>query len=378
MSIVSLVRAENYNNIDLVVKKAVDLLGGIDSFVKKDAKVFIKLNCVAPSTKDTGIITRPDVLEAVIKLVKTQTDDITIGDNPAVKDVSIILKKNECYDLIEKYNLKLINGKDQIIIENPNPHIYSNFEVSRDFTSCDVLINLPKVKTHTLTYMTCAEKNFFGLIFGLKKASWHVKASNPLEFGEALNDLYGAFLNVMKGKTILNIADGIIGLDGEGPSTGGFAHNANAILASTDAVSLDMVACRLVKLDERKLFVTNIANERGYGDSKNITIVGNSLDDFSDVAFKGPKDTVSSFGLRLIRHKFFRNLLLEHPKIDHNKCIKCGECAKICPPHTMQIKKGEYPHLKTNKCIRCWCCAEVCPQNAINKSKRPIIGRIVF
>ena len=166
MSIVSLVRAENYDNIDNDIKKAVDLLGGIESFVKKDAKVFIKLNCVAPSTKETGIITRPDVLEAVIKLVKTQTDDIMIGDNPAVKDVSVILKKNGCFELIEKYNLKLINGKDQIVIENPNPHIYSKFEVSKDFTTCDVLINLPKVKTHTLTYMTCAEKNFFGLIYG--------------------------------------------------------------------------------------------------------------------------------------------------------------------------------------------------------------------
>ena len=74
----------------------------------------------------------------------------------------------------------------------------------------------------------------------------------------------------------------------------------------------------------------------------------------------------------------FRNLLLEHPVIDKDKCIKCGECAKICPPHTMQIKPKEFPKLKAKTCIRCWCCAEVCPQNAIEKSKRPIIGRIVF
>ena len=378
MSKVAIIRADNYDNIELDIKKVVDLLGGIESFVKRDSKVFIKLNCVAPSTKETGIITRPDVLEAVIKLVKTQTDDITIGDNPAIKDVTGILKKNGCYELLEKYNLKLINGKDEITIYNHNPHIYSEFQVSKDFVACDTLINLPKVKTHTLTYMTCAEKNYFGLVYGLQKAGWHVKASNPLEFGEALNDLYGAFLEAMKDKIVLNIADGIIGLDGDGPSTGGFPHNANALLASTDAVSLDMVACKLVKLDTGKIFVTNIASERGYGDTKDIEIVGASLDDFSDVQFQGPKETLSSFGLRLLKKKFFRNLLLEHPKIDHNKCIRCGECAKICPPHTMQIKKGEFPHLNSNKCIRCWCCAEVCPQNAIVKSKRPLIGRIIF
>ena len=71
-------------------------------------------------------------------------------------------------------------------------------------------------------------------------------------------------------------------------------------------------------------------------------------------------------------------MLLEHPQIDINKCIKCGQCATICPVKTMQIEKGKYPHLKSNICIRCWCCAEVCPQNAIYKSKRPLLGRIIL
>lgn len=376
MSKVSLVRVESYNDIEQKIKEAIDLLGGISNFVKKDAKVFIKLNLIGPFGKDTGITTRPDVLESVIKLVKTQTDDITIGDNPAAKDVTFVLKKNGCFDLIEKYNLKLIDGKDEVIINNPNPHIYSNFEVSRDYVTCDTLINLPKIKCHTLTYMTCAEKNFFGLIYGLKKATWHSKATNPLEFGEALNDLYGAFLHAMKEKIILNIADGVIGLDGDGPSTGGTPKPAKCIIASADAVSVDTIACKVVKLDLNRIFVTNIAKGRGYGDGDNIELLGNSLDDFDDIKFDGPRDTLSSIGLRIIRHKFIRNFILEHPKIDHNKCIKCGECAKICPAKTMKIEKGKFPHLRSTDCIRCWCCAEVCPQNAISKTKRPLIGKI--
>ena len=79
-----------------------------------------------------------------------------------------------------------------------------------------------------------------------------------------------------------------------------------------------------------------------------------------------------------MRFKFLRNLLLEHPVINKDKCIKCGECAKICPPKTMTIVKGQFPSLKNKNCIRCWCCAEVCPQNAIDKNKRPLIGRILL
>ena len=381
MSKVSLFRVENYNdieNLELKVKEAVSLIGPIDQLIKKDSKVFIKLNCVGPFPKETGITTHPAFVEAVIKMVLERTKNIVIGDNPATKDITAVLKKNGVYEVIQKYNLKIIDGKDSVKIHNPKPHIYSEFEVSREYIECDTLINLPKIKTHTLTYMTCAEKNFFGLIFGLQKAGWHVKASNPLEFGQALNDLYGALLNSFKEKTLLHICDGILGLDGDGPSTGGFPVMCNAILASTDAISLDTIACRLVKLDQEKIFVTNIGAERGYGDNKNIELLGDSLEQFEDVKFEGPKSTLSSFGLRLLRKKFFRNLLLEHPKINKDICLKCGECAKICPPKTMVIKPKEFPHLKTNQCIRCWCCAEVCPANAIEKSRRPLLGKIVF
>ena len=71
-------------------------------------------------------------------------------------------------------------------------------------------------------------------------------------------------------------------------------------------------------------------------------------------------------------------MILEHPIINKDKCIKCGECAKICPPKTMRIEKGQFPHLKNNLCIRCWCCGEVCPKSAIDKSKRPMLGKILL
>jgi formate hydrogenlyase subunit 6/NADH:ubiquinone oxidoreductase subunit I len=73
-----------------------------------------------------------------------------------------------------------------------------------------------------------------------------------------------------------------------------------------------------------------------------------------------------------------KNLLLEHPKFDKDKCIKCGECAKICPPHALTMIKKELPKLKSSNCIRCWCCAEVCPQNAIERTNRPILGKILL
>lgn len=348
--------------------------------VKENSRVFIKLNIVGPFPKDTGITTHPIILKAVIQLVKEKTNRIIVGDNPATRDMIYTLKKCDLYDVIIEENVELMQGTIFEKIQNSNPKIYSTFEVSKQMIDTDVLINLPKLKTHTLAYMTAAQKNFFGLIYGLDKSSWHARASNPLQFGEAINDLYGAFLEQYKDKQLYHICDGILGLEGEGPTSGGKAKKANCLLISKDAVALDRVACEVASLDYSKLYINQIANERKYGNGnlETIKIIGASLSDFDDVKFEAPKDSLSHIGLRILQFKLVKNLLLEHPKFDKDKCIKCGECAKICPPHALTMIKKELPKLKSSNCIRCWCCAEVCPQNAIERTNRPILGKILL
>lgn len=348
--------------------------------INENTNVFIKLNLVGAFDPSMGITTHPIVLKAVIDIIKNKTNNIIVGDNPATKDQIVAMKKCGIYDIVKEYNCKILEATTFTKITNHHPQVYSTFEVSKQMIDADVLINIPKLKTHTLAYMTVAQKNFFGLIYGLNKSAWHVKASNPLEFGNAINDLYGALLESYKDKTILHICDGILGLEGEGPSAGGTPIKSNILLASYDAVALDRVACEIAKLDQSKLFITNLATERKYGEGnlKNINIIGNTLEDFKDIKFKAPKDSLSHIGLKILKIKPLRNLLLEHPKIDKNKCIKCGECAKICPPKTMKFNKNAFPHLKNIQCIRCWCCAEVCPKNAIIKSSRPLLGKILL
>ena len=142
-------------------------------------KVFIKLNLVGPFEKEKGITTHPVILQAVLDLILPITKNIIVGDNPAIRDQIPTLKKCGLYDTIKNANVEILEGTDFTTITNSNPKIYSKFEVSRQMIDCDLLINLPKIKTHSLTYMTCAEKNFFGLIYGLNKSAWHTKASNP-------------------------------------------------------------------------------------------------------------------------------------------------------------------------------------------------------
>lgn len=379
MSKVSVIACSEYE-LDILkekIKESLDCLGGLDTLIKKDQSVFIKVNSLGSFDENLAITTHPLFLKAVIQLVKEKTSNILVGDNPATKEIIHSLKKNGMYKVITDEEIEIFDPSISVHIVNSSFKIYNSFEVSKQMVESDVLINLPKLKTHALTYMTGAQKNFFGLIYGLSKAAWHVKASDPLQFGEMINDLYGALLEKRDGKLILNICDGVIGLDGEGPSTAGNPINSKMILSSLDAVSLDRVALDAVNLECEKAFITNIAFERNYGnaDLNTIEVLG---DDYKalNIQFVAPKDSMSIFALKIIKRKFVRNLLLEHPQIDHNACIKCGECAKICASNAMTIKPNQFPTLASKECIRCWCCAEVCPQNAISKSKRPLIGRM--
>lgn len=367
----------DFNKIKEIVREAFIKFNVIDK-ITTETNVFIKLNCVGPFNEEMGITTHPLFLKAVLQIVKEKTNKILVGDNPAVKEIIYTMEKCGLYKVIKEENVEVFNPKIFTHITNHNPKLYSHFEVSKQMIDADVLINLPKLKTHSLAYMTAAQKNFFGLIYGLNKSSWHTKASNPLEFGEAINDLYGALLENFKTKTILHICDGIIGLEGEGPSTGGRPKKANCVLSSLDAISLDRVALEVAHLDYSRLFINQIGAKRNYGeaDLSKIEIYGNTLEDFKDVQFLAPRDSLSIFGLRFLRIKLVRNILLEHPFIEKSKCIRCGECTRICPAKAMTIKAKEFPKLESTICIRCWCCAEVCPQNAIFKTNRPLIGRI--
>ena len=154
------------------------------------------------------------------------------------------------------------------------------------------------------------------------------------------------------------------------------------MLSSTDAIALDRVAIEIAKLDYKKSFISILSSQRGLGEFNldNINIQGDSLELFKDIKFVPAK--IEEVGVRSIKllnkFKFIKNLVLDHPKFDKSKCIKCGECKKICPPQAITLEKGKIPKVDKNKCIRCYCCTEVCPINAISKSKKPLIGRMFF
>ncbi|MBR5295450.1 MAG: DUF362 domain-containing protein, partial [Clostridia bacterium] len=226
------------------------------------------------------------------------------------------------------------------------------------FSKRDVFINLGKMKTHSLTTVTGAAKNLYGTIPGLRKVEYHARFPFVEDFAGLICDINQVL------PTTLNIVDGIWGMEKDGP-TGGSPKFAGGILGGKNPYAVDSVMCQFMGISPKLSPILERAKKEGLFLDE-FEIVGDDLDANLPTPFELPnsqkksilRDLPNLFGGRLAR------FLAPRPKIIKEKCVGCGECAKLCPQKTIVIQNKK-AHIKHSECIRCWCCQELCPKKAV-------------
>jgi len=367
MTKVSLLKCSNYNSDDLLeaVNQSFKNIS-FDPAVLAGAKIAVKPNLLTAASPDSGVTTHPEFFHAVIKFIKENKGIPVLVESPAFFHLDKVLKKCGYEDIIIKEKIQIADTTKISVLKNENGKKYKYFHVAEDIVNSDFIFNLPKMKTHSLTYFTGAVKNLFGTIHGLEKSKWHVKTENEKEFMSFLLDLYSSFLYSKK-DSIVSIMDGIIGLEGEGPGKSGKPVSAKAVIAGMDALAVDSVAIRVAGLDLRKseLCIEGENRGLGYSSADKIDITGFLLSEF-DNRFTPPK-TKSFLGKMPISTYFLKNLLVKKPVPDKEKCTLCYQCRTICPAGVIdKSADGKIPFYDYKKCIRCYCCMEICPEGAID------------
>lgn len=374
---VAIIRCESYDQEQVAeaVDRGLDLLGGIDSIIQPDDKVLLKPNLLSSHSPEEGVTTHPAVFQAVGKQIRKISQHIDYGDSPGRGDIKEIAKTAGLHKIAEKLNINLVefqDGKNVFFAENGQKR---KFKIAEPVLNCDSLINLAKFKTHNLTRITGAVKNIFGCISGLEKVEFHLKLPEVRDFAKMLVEL-----NLLVAPQ-LHIIDGIMGMEGNGPSAGEM-RPVNVLLFSRDPVALDSVFARMVNLAPDKVSTNyfGVKLKLGNMNFENIELVGDDIDDFIlddfDV-YRGAEAGCHPLN-PILRMKFLKNQLSRKPVIDNNKCIKCGACIEQCPTHPKSLsrtKKSDIPVYNYNSCIRCYCCQEICPEKAIYV-KTPILRKI--
>lgn len=357
MSRVSIVRCEDYasKRVEDAVFRSVDLLGGIETFVKKNDNVLIKPNLLSAREPEEAVCTHPEIVRAAIRLVKRAGARPLVGDSPGsfftTKDVDSVYEKTQIKRIAEEENAELVRfDKSRLINGYPIAEIALN---------ASAIISLPKLKTHVLTVMTGGIKNTFGLIPGLYKVECHRKRPRPRDFVRILVDVFEIT------KPRLSILDGVIGMEGDGPAAGR-PRRLGLVMASPDAVSLDAVVSELVGMPSHKDIIVNEARRReiGEGDISNIEVLGEAITGVKIRNFKLPKTAEQINLLPDFLANIFTRTVDFRPVIDEKLCRKCGVCKNSCPVNAITINE-EISRIDDRTCVRCFCCNEVCSYKAI-------------
>ncbi|HHP7231268.1 MAG TPA: DUF362 domain-containing protein [Xenococcaceae cyanobacterium] len=239
---VSLIRAQSYDLAELrqSITYLLAPLGGMAAFVSKGDRVLLKPNLLTGSRPTKECITRPEIVYCVAQLVKEAGGEPFLGDSPAFGSARGVAKANGYLPWCEALDLPIVEFQGQRYqTENDN---FNHLRLSQEAMDADVVINLPKVKSHMQLTMTMGVKNLFGCVPGKMKAWWHLEAGKDRErFGEML---------VATARAIapdLTIIDGIIGHEGNGPS-GGEPRQLGILGAATDVFALDRALIEIVNV----------------------------------------------------------------------------------------------------------------------------------
>jgi len=357
---VSIAGCDDYRKDSIIraVKETLEPFGGIDAFVKPGQRVLLKPNLLSAKSPERAITTHPILVEVVADEVKRAGAVPFIADSPggAIRGIKRVWENTGMREMAERNSVELVNleasGTGEISFGK------YTFYIAKPVLEADVIINLPKLKTHSLTLLTCAVKNMFGVIPGFRKGEMHKLYPKPAEFADMLVHLYKLVT------PSLNIVDAVIGMEGNGPSAGR-PYKLGIIMAGDDAVAIDAVAASIIGFEEGMIDTTRIASSLnlGIGELERIDIVGEKPE-VRDGSFSLPSNRVH----RLIPKALVRlvaPLVWVKPVIDPARCTGCGFCAQSCPVKTIK-KDGDVYKIDDSGCINCLCCHELCPEESID------------
>ncbi|HEY4695811.1 MAG TPA: DUF362 domain-containing protein [Candidatus Hydromicrobium sp.] len=385
---VSIIKCKNYNkkNLKDAIKRCVGLIGGFKKFLNSNSKIVIKPNLLLPVPPERAITTHPLFIEAVIENIidiNGNSKNILIADSfgPATPynrtGMEKVYSATGILDVAKKTGCRLNYSAEYECLSNKKGRILKRIEVIKPIINADVIINLPKFKTHNLTVISGAIKNMFGIVPGFTKVGYHLRFDDFENFSGMLLDI-ASFI-----KPTLNIMDGIWGIEGKGPGRSGTPRNVGLILASNDPISMDIVMSKIMNIDKGLNPFIEVLKKwkiESYTDS-NIEVLGEKLSDIIIYDFKLPKNIGQK---RLIANNFINTYILPLARssfnpymyVDYNKCSLCRTCQNICPQNS--ISSGN-KKIKFNQrtCTRCFCCSEMCPEGAIG-IKYPFLGNLIF
>ncbi|MBN2718693.1 MAG: DUF362 domain-containing protein [Deltaproteobacteria bacterium] len=332
-------------------------LGGMRAFIGESETVVVKPNLLAPRAVERATNTHPEIVrETARQLHACGTAKVLVTDSSGIGTAVQVARR---MGLHSEGPMEIVNPDEAESISSPGGGMWK-LRLSKLMLSHPV-INVAKAKTHGQMIVTAAVKNMFGGVLGLEKAQWHYRiGKDPMAFGRLIVHIHQTLA------PRLNILDGVIGMEGNGPGSG-TPRQLGFLMASENAHALDYVLCRIWKLNPDHVYTIRAAREQGLLPADDeIEIIGpdiKSLHPSPDWQMASHASVAKLFGPAWLTPVLER-LLQSTPRVHPSKCTMCLECVHHCAANAMDASSGQI-EIDMKKCISCFCCQEMCPHSAI-------------
>lgn len=372
-SMVNVVNCPDYDQgaVDRAVAGLLAPWGGMGAVVRPGQRVALKANLIARKKPETAATTHPAVVEAVARQVLAAGGRPIICDSPGgpftVPLLRSIYKATGMTGVAQRTGAELNYDTGEVVLPHPGGKVIRQLPVIKVLTEADVIIALPKLKTHGMTLYTGAVKLMYGAIPGLKKAEYHFNMQQVQDFSQLLIDIVKLL------PPALVIMDAVWGMEGDGPTSGDPRH-LGVLLGGVNSFAVDMVGCRLVGLRPGDLPMLQLAADSGDAPGPaGIIVAGDPLPD-PDPPFRLPGHKNLDFNLPPLLKRWLTRAAQPRPVLAPEICVNCGQCSTVCPAGAVLAGEEGVPRIDLDNCIRCYCCQEMCTAKAIS-IHQPWLGR---
>lgn len=218
-------------HIDAMLKAAVDAIGGIGRFVQRGDVVVIKPNVAFERAAPLGATTHPEVLTALIRLVRSAgADEVRVADNPIESPEACFARSGlQRAALDAGARVYLPTAGDFTLLQTPHASLIELWPFfSRPFVGATKVIGVAPCKDHNLCRASMTTKNWYGLLGGRRN-----------QFHQDIHTII-ADLALMLRPTFV-VLDGVRVLYRSGPTGGslGDVKAGHTLIASTDSLAAD-------------------------------------------------------------------------------------------------------------------------------------------
>lgn len=302
---VALTRCTDYSadKISVCLQRQFELLGGLAKFVKPGDTVLIKPNFIAPKPANHATQTHPAVIIELAKLLLDFNAKPFVADSPAWQNVNACVKKLKLDEPLKKLGVPVKQLDDPVTCRIGDDNL--KIKISKAALDADMIINLPKFKSHQQLVATFAVKNMFGCVPGKRKALWHFrKGTHEFDFCKMLLDIYGYL------RPALTIIDGVAAMDGPGPINGR-AKPLGWLIGSADPIACEIICSKLINSEPDNFPIIRAAMKMNLAFELNeIQILGDDYKEHICTDFEPARLTPIKFSLSRVCKSAAKQLLI--------------------------------------------------------------------